>query len=186
MHFGGGGVTFYSVPVPNAHEDLLRLFNKKCDRIDKRGHEYRLAPIDRPQLWDWFYESYKKAFYCSYCGVDLTTDSSDQARVFSFDHYVPISKKGDNSIRNLELVCNACNTVKSRLNAETFSALIEAGGRELVVRMFYDQKEAFAPKVQPDSQCSNCYHLNGEKCTLGFATDLARPRDSDWCGRWNA
>lgn len=177
-------MTFYAVEVPSSHEDLLRLFNKKCDRIDARGRSRSVGPIDRPRLWAFFYEQYNKAFYCSYCGGELTDNSSDQERIFSFDHYVPLSKGGSNDIGNLELVCNACNTVKGRLNAETFSSLIHAGGKELITQMFRDQKEAHAPKVQSDFQCEDCYHYSGENCKLRLT--LAKDRDSDWCGRWNA
>ena len=180
----GCSMTYYSVQLPEANEDLLRLFNKKCDRIDTRGKARGKAPIDREKLWNFFYEQLGNAFYCSYCGIELTIDSSDQERIFSFDHYVPLSKGGGNELSNLELVCNACNTVKGRLNAETFNRLIEVGGRGLIVQMFNDQKEARAPKVQSEFQCENCSHFTGSRCRVGLP--LANDRDSDWCGRWNA
>lgn len=169
------------VPYP-----LLSLFNRKCDRIDYRGRKYKLAPIDRPALWRWFYELYLKAFRCGYCDVELTYDSADQERVFSFDHVVPISKGGDNSVGNLELACNPCNAVKSRMNAGTFQKMVELGEREFILQVYRDQKEDYAPKVETNLQCDTCKNFRGNRCSLGIDIKTAFNRDSDWCGRWNA
>lgn len=179
-------MTYHTFVVPPEHEDLVRLFNRKCDSIDRRGRERKLANINRKELWGWFYEQYNKAFYCGYCGIELTDDSSQDDRVFTFDHYLPISRGGDNSLSNLELVCNACNSVKGRMNAETFTRMFESGGRNLIVQIYRDYKEPMVPKVQSDNQCDNCYHRKAERCDLNIDVKTANNRDSDWCGRWNA
>ena len=167
-------------------EELVSLFNRKCDTIDRRGRERGLDNVDRKKLWEKFYYQYKWGFYCSYCAVKLSSESSDDERVFTFDHYVPISRGGDNSIGNLELACNPCNSVKGRMSADTFNQIIDAGGRDLIVRIYHDYKEPMVPKVQSDNQCDNCNHRKNEKCELGIDVQTANNRDSDWCGRWNA
>lgn len=167
-------------------DDLMTLFNRKCDTIDRRGREFNLECVDRVKLWDWFCEKYLTAFHCSYCGIELTDDSSQDDRIFTFDHYVPISRGGDNSLNNLKLACNACNTVKGRLSAEVFGELLKSGGRSLVSKIYLDYREKMVFKVQSDNQCDNCHHRKGDHCELKIDMKTAVNRDSDWCGMWNA
>jgi 5-methylcytosine-specific restriction endonuclease McrA len=167
-------------------DELRAFFNRKCDAIDRRGRERKLKNVDREKLWNWFYDQYQRAFYCSYCGVKLSDDSTQDDRIFTFDHYVPISRGGDNSLSNLELACNACNSVKGRLSADVFVELLETGGRPLVVKIYRDYKEPMVPKVQSDNECDNCYHRKADHCELRIDMKTANNRDSDWCGRWNA
>lgn len=183
---GGKRMNHESITVSTVHENLLRFFNRKCDGIDRRGRERNLAGVDRRALWNWFYERYNIAFYCGYCGVELSDDSSQDDRVFTFDHRTPISRGGDNSLENLELACNACNSVKGRMSAETFTSLLARGKRTLVMQIYQDYRDPMTPKVQSDNQCDNCQHRRGEKCDASQDQAAANNRDSDWCGMWNA
>ena len=54
---------------------------------------------------------------CRLCGMtcDFTNSKS-----YSFDHYVPKSRGGDNSLENMQLLCMQCNQMKHAMLQEEF------------------------------------------------------------------
>lgn len=54
--------------------------------------------------WKAVLRHYKRR--CAYCGTKLTTKN------VSRDHFIPLSKGGDNSVRNLVPACRPCNSRK--------------------------------------------------------------------------
>jgi 5-methylcytosine-specific restriction endonuclease McrA len=45
----------------------------------------------------------KYGMQCFWCGCELTRET------LTIDHYIPLSKGGNNKIRNLRLACFSCN-----------------------------------------------------------------------------
>lgn len=46
--------------------------------------------------------------YCHYCGVELAENES------TLDHLIPLARGGSNSLQNLVLACQPCNTWKGK------------------------------------------------------------------------
>lgn len=57
---------------------------------------------------------------CPYCGVVL--DSMTTA----FDHVVPLSRDGTNTLDNLAMVCRRCNWYKASMTGAEWSRLVDA------------------------------------------------------------
>jgi 5-methylcytosine-specific restriction endonuclease McrA len=51
---------------------------------------------------------------CSYCGAELTLETS------TLDHVVPRSSGGRDIMRNLALACHACNLEKGSMSVDVF------------------------------------------------------------------
>jgi 5-methylcytosine-specific restriction endonuclease McrA len=64
-----------------------------------------------------FHESYGKQ--CKYCDKTLTL------RNMVCDHLIPLTKGGESTVKNLQLICKACNTRKGPLDEKDFIKLIE-------------------------------------------------------------
>jgi len=63
---------------------------------------YKLGRM--PSKEDFVIEKYGRK--CYYCGKPLNKE------VFSFDHKIPVSKGGNNSVFNLVPACKRCNHLK--------------------------------------------------------------------------
>lgn len=89
-------------------------------------------PIQIADIKNWIIDVAK---ICHYCKVILTEKN------FGVDHAQPISRGGENSIKNLRACCQNCNTVKGALNEVEFSGLIalckqwEDDGKSLFARL---------------------------------------------------
>lgn len=86
--------------------------NKPLLRVYRQRRRVRTGKRDFPtKLYN---ELLKRQNYkCVYCFKDITDANS-------FDHIIPISRGGDNSPENLQLLCQFCNTSKGNKNHEEF------------------------------------------------------------------
>jgi len=64
-----------------------------------------------------FIDSYGKE--CKYCTKQLTF------RTIACDHIIPLSKGGNSTKENLQLICRTCNTRKGPLDEKDFGVLIQ-------------------------------------------------------------
>jgi len=56
-------------------------------------------------------------FRCLYCGKDVSED-------YSLDHRIPLSRGGDNTVENIDIVCKDCNTKKSTRTKEEYLEVV--------------------------------------------------------------
>jgi len=54
------------------------------------------------------------------CGLCGTACDFKNSKSYSFDHYVPKSRGGDNSLENMQLLCTQCNMMKHAMLQEEF------------------------------------------------------------------
>lgn len=103
--------------------ELLRMFAGEDEAIDRaislvesarqRAEMRIIAKRHRPAVRRELASSYSKTFvkigrrdgfYCAHCG-----EATDDLQI---DHIQPVSKGGDNSLDNLQLLCRSCNAAK--------------------------------------------------------------------------
>ena len=56
---------------------------------------------------------------CKYCPKKLNI------RTIACDHIIPLTKGGESTVKNLQLICRTCNTRKGPLDEEDFTILIQ-------------------------------------------------------------
>lgn len=67
----------------------------------------------------------KQKEHCHYCGCKLELFGPDK---FQVDHFIPLSKGGENSMNNIVIACPGCNREKaSRMPWEYRPARFEVG-----------------------------------------------------------
>ena len=101
-----------------AYTKLQRKMQSLKSSLKKRSEDNDvLFKIDMEELRAMFYKSYCKQ--CKYCDKTLTL------RNMVCDHLVPLTKGGESTVKNLQLICKACNTRKGPLDEKDFIKLIE-------------------------------------------------------------
>jgi 5-methylcytosine-specific restriction endonuclease McrA len=91
--------SLYKVKLP--HEIPSVLEKIATLKVVKSPTDYFNDPDRRRELFD------RDNWACYYCGEKVTEENA------TLDHYIPISKGGDNSPDNLKTCCFICNSVKS-------------------------------------------------------------------------
>jgi|TARA_R100001530_G_scaffold63374_1_gene45551 hypothetical protein len=101
-----------------AYKKLSAKMSVLYSSLKRRSEEYDVAfSIERDEIRKMFYASY--GGNCKYCEKRLTY------KTIACDHIVPLSKKGETSVKNLQLICKTCNTRKGPLDEEDFNMLIQ-------------------------------------------------------------
>jgi 5-methylcytosine-specific restriction endonuclease McrA len=59
---------------------------------------------------------------CPYCGVPFGESRWERMTI---EHLIPVSRNGDNSIKNLSLCCAMCNQLRGSLSLPLFNRLIK-------------------------------------------------------------
>lgn len=106
---------------PRSTEKVAEKILKRCDssknsmvvRSNKMGVPCTVTADELRQL---VYEHYGAP--CKYCGRTLILS------VMAFDHVVPMSKGGDSTIANLQVICRTSNNMKGSLTEENFLILL--------------------------------------------------------------
>ena len=100
-----------------AYTKLQRKMQSLKSSLKKRSEDNDvLFKIDMEELRAMFYKSYGKQ--CKYCDKTLTL------RNMVCDHLVPLTKGGESTVKNLQLICKSCNTRKGPLDEKDFEELI--------------------------------------------------------------
>ena len=95
-----------------------RINTKAKHRLVKLGADLdtRFHPVTGEQLME-LWETQKHQ--CAYCHTDLTV------LITAYDHKHPLSKGGEHSIDNLQLICHNCNVSKFTMDDEDYRKLIQ-------------------------------------------------------------
>ena len=101
-----------------AYTKLQRKMQSLKSSLKKRSEDNNvLFKIDMEELRAMFHKSYGKQ--CKYCDKTLTL------RNMVCDHLIPLTKGGESTVKNLQLICKACNTRKGPLDEKDFIKLIK-------------------------------------------------------------
>lgn len=101
-----------------AYTKLQRKMQSLKSSLKKRSEDNNvLFKIDMEELRDMFFNSYGKG--CKYCDRKMTLKN------MVCDHIVPLTKGGESTVKNLQLICKSCNTRKGPLNEKDFIELVD-------------------------------------------------------------
>ena len=107
-------------------DELKKLANRRWESQNDSRHVKMGIERGSLELFEQvFIESYNDGFRCCYCGRPLKDKSSyPYYEAPSLDHYVPISKGGDDDELNLAVCCHACNIVKGTMSGPLYEEVI--------------------------------------------------------------
>jgi 5-methylcytosine-specific restriction endonuclease McrA len=71
------------------------------------GHGGKFKPHKRKELLD------RDNWICKCCGIKVHDEKRNDERKAHIDHIIPISKGGNSSPENLQVLCRTCNLTKS-------------------------------------------------------------------------
>ena len=101
-----------------AYKKLSAKMSRLYSSLKRRSEESNVRfTIERDEIKQMFYDAY--GTNCKYCNKVLTY------KIIACDHIIPLSKKGDSSKENLQLICKTCNTRKGPLDEGDFNTLIQ-------------------------------------------------------------
>lgn len=102
------------------HKAWLRLSRKTSalkSSLKRRSEEAGVTfKIELKDIKKMFYDSYGEK--CKYCEEILNV------KTMACDHIIPISKGGESTPKNLQIICRRCNTRKGPLDEEDFKKII--------------------------------------------------------------
>jgi 5-methylcytosine-specific restriction endonuclease McrA len=100
------------------HKKLLRKISTLKSSLKRRSHEHGVVfDISSKDLKELFLVLYGKE--CRYCDKILRINT------IVCDHIVPLSKGGDSTRENLQLICRSCNSRKGPLKEEDFLKIVK-------------------------------------------------------------
>ena len=123
-----------------ARNERAKDFSRK---INTRKTTYRVTK-------DQIAETLPKPWTCAYCNTEIDEDTATK------DHKTPISRGGKNSISNLQLVCDPCNTIKAELTDEEFVLVT------MIARWFGCRSEGMVRKVAISMNICPYHQHNGD------------------------
>lgn len=102
----------------SAYRKLSRKMSSLKGGLMRRSKECNVqCNISGDDIRKLFYDSYGKG--CKYCDRQLKLNT------IACDHIIPLSKGGDSTVENLQLICRSCNARKGPLNEPDFAILIQ-------------------------------------------------------------
>ncbi len=108
----------YRKTDPIKHKLMLVKFRKGKNEFNRLSRKRKTLP---PKFTlEEFKEKIFKNPYCYLTGREINLENRDS---YCFDHIIPKSKGGDNSLENLGLTCNDANAAKSDMLLVDFFAL---------------------------------------------------------------
>ncbi len=97
--------------------ELNDAFERRWRTLELRSQKEKICLPPKEQLRKLLYQSFSNGFKCDYCQTPLKIKDTDPYHsVFSFEHKKSIHCGGDNSIKNLSVVCHRCNIVKGTMS----------------------------------------------------------------------
>ena len=103
------------------HKEWLRLSRKASSlkqALKKRSEMHQvLFEIELVDIKKMFYEVYGEK--CKYCDRILSVST------MVCDHIIPLSKNGESTPKNLQIICKQCNTRKGPLKEKDFCLILD-------------------------------------------------------------
>ena len=100
------------------HKKLLRKISTLKSSLKRRSYENGVIfDISSNDLKNLFFESYGQE--CRYCDKILRINT------IVCDHIVPLTKGGDSTQGNLQLICRSCNSRKGPLDEKDFLKIVK-------------------------------------------------------------
>ena len=101
-----------------AYKRLSRKMSSLKGGLMRRSKECNVrCEITGNDIRKMFLDSYGKG--CKYCDKQLKLNT------IACDHIIPLSKGGDSTVENLQLICRSCNARKGPLDESDFAILIQ-------------------------------------------------------------
>lgn len=113
---------------------MIEIINERLEKIAvKRWYKHKkrceLLGKEPPKKEDFIFLLKNNGGKCCYCGVELKIeDTFPFKKLYSIDHYVPLSMGGTSQKENLVVCCVACNIIKGTLSGDTYKELISKIG----------------------------------------------------------
>ena len=98
------------------HDEDLRIFVCKIATFKRSAIMVEPGQGTKPTKKN-VLEKFSGKSFCSLCGTACDFKNS---KSYSFDHYIPRSRGGDNSLENMQLLCMECNMMKHAMLQEEF------------------------------------------------------------------
>lgn len=97
---------------------ILKRIDTSKNSIVSRSKKHGVpCPVTVEELRQLVYDAYGSK--CKYCDKLITI------KTMAFDHIIPISKGGDSSKENLQVICKTSNTMKGSLDESNFLLVLE-------------------------------------------------------------
>lgn len=99
-------------------DKILRKIDSAKGSMQTRSKKYDVKyDISLDDLRELVFESYGQK--CKYCDKILTV------KTMVVDHIIPLSKGGESSISNLQIICKTSNSMKGSLTEQNYKLLLE-------------------------------------------------------------
>lgn len=98
------------INITNCSFEAVRFDSQLMDNPDIEGIEYQQGTLFGYELKEYLMQKYRHT--CQYCGGE----SGD--KILEWEHKIPRSRGGSDSIKNATLACNKCNDDKDNLTPE--------------------------------------------------------------------
>ena len=105
-------------PIGSIEYQLVKFDTQKLVNRDIAGVEYQQGPLYRTDIRSFLCKTYQNT--CQYCG-GATGD-----RQMEWEHLLPRSRGGSNSVSNATWACHTCNQEKGNLTPQEWASVIKA------------------------------------------------------------
>ena len=142
--------------IPSNYEIMEEVAKRRYANLKKRSKRFELEVPEFKEIFELVRKAYKENdFRCHYCSIEMEirpTIKGYFGRLFSIDHYLPLTLNGDNSLDNLVVCCTRCNLVKGAVPGDFYKKVLQIleeyswEFKEKYLNLYY--KSALASKIE--------------------------------------